>query len=122
MKLTLTIDINKLDKERINLRTYTNKAGEEVTVKEYKIDVVPLKETKLIKEGTSQKGDKWRLVESHFACDSQTKEEREQKKQTNFIGKAVQFEDVETDTVNEDDSISSSKAQDEVNEGDSSII
>lgn len=86
-KISITIDLGKLDKTRINNRTFTNKDGQEVTVKEYKLDVVPLKEKKLIKEG-----DTWKMVKSHFVADSQTKEERENKTQTNFIGDGIMFE------------------------------
>ena len=86
-KISVTIDLGKLDKTRIKERTYTNKDGKEVTVKEYQMDVVELKEKKTIKEG-----DTWRMVKSHFVSDSQSKEEREAKKESNFIGSGIIFE------------------------------
>jgi len=89
-KTIITIDLNKLDKNRINTKTYTNKKGEEITVKEYKMEVVPLKKKILIKTG-----DTWKLDKTHFVCDTQTKEERKEKKETNFLGSGVQFSQLE---------------------------
>ncbi len=89
-KISITIDLGKIDKNRIIERTYTNKEGQEVIVKEYKLDVVPLRNKKEIKSG-----DTWKLVKSHFVADSQTKEEREAKADTNFLGDGVTFEDVD---------------------------
>jgi single-stranded DNA-binding protein len=94
-KTTLTIDLTKIDKSRIETRTYTNREGVEVTVKDYKIDVVPLKQPRALQkaDGTLIAGDTWQLMETHFACESQTKEEREANKETVYIGKGVQFQD-----------------------------
>jgi len=89
-KLSITIDLAKIDKSRINTRTYENSQGEIVTVKEYKMDIVPLKEKKVIKTG-----DTWRMVKTHFVCDTATKEEREAKTKTTFLGDAMQFEDID---------------------------
>lgn len=86
-KISVTIDLNKLDKTRIQERTYTNGQGQEVVVREYKLDVVPLKEKKKIKDG-----DTWSLVKSHFVCDAPTKEERESKTNTTIVGDGVVFE------------------------------
>ena len=86
-KISINIDLGKIDKNRIINRTYKNKEGEEVTVKEYKMDIVPLKEKKVIKEGGG-----WTLVKSHFVADSPTKEERENKTKTNFLGEGIMFE------------------------------
>lgn len=94
-KTTLTIDLTKIDKSRIETRTYTNREGVEVTVKEYKLDVVPLKQPRALKkgDGTLIAGDTWQLMETHFACESQTKQEREANKETVYIGKGVQLQD-----------------------------
>lgn len=94
-KTTITIDLTKIDKSRIEERTYTNREGVEVTVKEYKMDVVEMKQPRALKkgDGTLIKGDTWQLMETHFACESQTKEEREANKETVYIGKGVQFVD-----------------------------
>lgn len=97
-KVSITIDLTKIDKNRIQNRTFTNKEGVEVTVKEYKLDVVPLREKKIIKEG-----DTWRMVKSHFVCDTATKEERANKTKTNFLGDGIQFEDLNAETVKDGD-------------------
>lgn len=86
-KITVTIDLTKIDKSRIQERTYTVN-GSEYTAKEYKVDVVSLKEPKTIKEG-----DSWRLIKKYFVCDAQTKDERENKVQTNFLGDGIIIED-----------------------------
>ena len=87
-KITINIDLTKLDKTRIQERTYTNKNGQEVTVKEYKMEVVPLNLQKTIKEG-----DSWLLRKTHFVCNSQTKEERANKVKTVYLGEGVMFQD-----------------------------
>ncbi len=92
-KITITIDLNKIKKERIQTRTYT-KDGVEVTVREYKMEVVPLKTRKIIKQG-----DKWQLLKSHFVCDSQTKDEREARANTSFLGEGVMFSSTDTQTA-----------------------
>lgn len=94
-KITLTIDVNKIDKSRIKERTYTNKAGEEVTVKEYTLEAVPLKQPRALKkaDGSLIAGDTWQLMETHFACEAQTKEERQNNKETVYIGKGTQLMD-----------------------------
>ncbi len=99
-KITLTLDLNKLDKSRINNRTYTNKDGQEVTVREYQIDVVELKPEKkrVIKSGQKADGTPWTFSETHFACDTQTKEERDANTPTKFVGKGTSFEDVTSTT------------------------
>jgi hypothetical protein len=94
-KITVTIDLTKIDKSRIQERKYTNKAGEEVTVKEYSMEVVPLKQPRALKkaDGTLIEGATWQLMETHFACEAQTKAEREANKETVYIGKGTQLQD-----------------------------
>ena len=91
MKISITIDLGKINKEKITLRTYTNKDGQQVTVKEYKMDVVPVKEEKIIKEGAT-----WKMVKSHFVVESPTKEEREAKTKTPILGDGIQFRETDT--------------------------
>jgi hypothetical protein len=87
-KISITIDLGKLDKTRINTRTYENKEGEVITVKEYKMDIVPLTEPKLIKEG-----DTWRMMKTHFVSNTATKEEREAKTKMVGVGEGIMFVD-----------------------------
>lgn len=88
MKISLTIDVSKIDKTKIKERNFINKGGVEVTAKDYKIDVIPLKEPKVIKEG-----DTWRMVKTHFVAEPQTKEERDNGQPSNIIGDGIVFED-----------------------------
>lgn len=83
-KVSVTIDLSKIDKSRINERTF----GEGQVAKDYRISLVPLKEPKVIKEG-----DTWRMVKKYFVCDEPTKAERESKTNTNIIGDGIVFED-----------------------------
>ena len=85
-KLSITIDVSKIDKNKIISRTFQNKAGETITVKELKLDIVPLKETKLLKDG-----DTYQLYKTHFVAFPQTKEEREAKTPSVFLGEATMF-------------------------------
>lgn len=80
-KITITIDVDKIDKSRIKERTYTNKDGEEVTVREYQMDVVELKEPKVLKEG-----DEWVMKKTHFVAERRDKEE-----ESNFLGDGISF-------------------------------
>lgn len=102
-KITVTIDLTKINKSRIQERKYTNKAGEEVTVKEYSMEVVPLKQPRALKkaDGTLIEGATWQLMETHFACEAQTKAEREANKETVYIGKGTQLQDKVVVSTNE---------------------
>src|SRR6056297_1629712 len=82
-KIQVTLDAVKLRK-LVSQRTFENKNGESVTVQEVKFDLVEVKEPKEV-----YKNDKLRLVKTHFAAAQQTKEEREAKKDTFFIGDGV---------------------------------
>lgn len=81
-KISLTIDVSKINKDKIVERKFKNKEGEEVIVKDYKIDVVELKAPKFIKAG-----DTWEMFKTHFVVES--KENREEK--DNFIGEGISF-------------------------------
>lgn len=93
-KINVTLDLSKIDKTRIINRTFTNKNGEEVTVKEYKIEVIPLREPKFIKQGEG-----WNLMKTHFVVEGQTKEERQAKKQSVYVGEGLQFVNTESQEV-----------------------
>jgi len=95
-KITGTIDLMRIDKNKIITRTYTNKAGEEITVKEYSFDVVARKDPKTIKEG-----DTWALNESHFITDAPTKDERADKVKMNIVGRGIQIINKRSTTADE---------------------
>ena len=88
MKLSITVDVNKLDKARIEARTFTNKEGQEVTAKDLKLDAIPLNRPQQITEG-----DTWALVKTHFVVQSPTKEERANKIDMPIVGDGMQFRD-----------------------------
>lgn len=92
-KISLTIDVSKIDKSKIVDRKYTDKAGVEHVAKEYKIDVVPLKAEKFVTEGS------WgRMFKTHFVVQAQSKEEREKKADSVFIGDGFRFKKATNET------------------------
>lgn len=95
-KISITIDLTKIDKSRIIERSYTNASGETVTAKEYKMDVVPLKDPKVIKEGPT-----WAMVKKYFVANAPTKEEREAKTKTGIIGEGIVFVDTSAPQASE---------------------
>lgn len=95
-KISLTIDVSKINKSKIVDRKYTDKAGVEHVAKEYKIDVVPLKAEKFVTEGS------WgRMFKTHFVVQAQSKEERERKADSVFIGDGFRFEKANSATEND---------------------
>ena len=85
--MKITIDFTKINKDKIVERKYTNKDGVEVTQKLYSMDVIDVKEPKVVKEG-----DTWKMIKTHFVAESQTKEEREQQIKTPILGDGLVFE------------------------------
>jgi hypothetical protein len=79
-KIQVTLDATKL-RDLVKKREYENKNGEKMQVKEIKFELVPVKEPKTIYNGNGYKIDK-----THFASVIQTKEEREAKVDTVYIG------------------------------------
>lgn len=99
-RISLIIDTLKLDKSRIVTRTYKNKSGEEITSKELKVDVVPLKEKRL-----KTSGEGWELWQVGFVTETATKEERVAKVNKDIVGEAIRFEStVKQPTFNKDSS------------------
>lgn len=94
-KITINIDVSKIKKSRIEERTFTKKDNTTGSKKEYKLDIVPLAEPKLIKEG-----DGWKMMKTHFVVESPTKEERANKVKTDILGEGITFFDtVATDPI-----------------------
>jgi hypothetical protein len=79
-KIQITLDASKL-RNLVANRSYQNKNGETVTVQEVKFELVPVKEAKNIFTA-----DKYRIDKTHFASVIQTKEERDAKAPTVYIG------------------------------------
>lgn len=85
-KITITIDVSKIDKNKIISRTWTDKEGNSRTVKELKLDIVPLRETKLLKDG-----DTYMLYKTHFVAEQSTQAERDAKAKSKIIGEGTMF-------------------------------
>lgn len=79
-KIQVTLDATKL-RSLISKREYTNKNKETVTLQEVKFELVEVKEPKVIFDG-----EKHQLIKTHFASVIQTKEERDSKAATVYIG------------------------------------
>jgi hypothetical protein len=103
-KLLITLKVNKITKSKIKDRTYKNKDNQDVTDKELKIQLVELKEPKVVAEGTG-KGGAWKLVKTHFVVEEK---ENEDDKDV-FIGEAVQFQ-----TEHKEENKAPEQAKDEI--------
>jgi hypothetical protein len=83
-KITISIDVTKIDKSKIVDRKYTNKEGKEVLQRLYKLDIIPVKDERMVKDGGT-----WKIVKTHFVAESQTPEERKTKTKGIIIGDGV---------------------------------
>lgn len=95
-RITITLDVTKISKNKIIPRTYKLKDGTEVTSKDLKLDIVPLKEEKLIKTGEKD-GTGWQLWKTHFVAEQQSKEEKEGNIKSKIIGEGTVFRKVEAE-------------------------
>jgi len=98
-KLTITVNTHLIDKKKLTDRDYTNKEGKEVMVKELKLDVIPLKEKKLLKSG-----DTWKMIKVGFVIQSPTKEEKQAKTKMAIIGEVTEFESIKNEVAKEENS------------------
>ena len=87
-KISITLDVSKFNKGKIVDRVYTDKSGAQATRKEYKVELVRLKEPKVIKQT-----DTYIMKKTHFVKETQTKEERDQKLPSVYVGEGFTFED-----------------------------
>ena len=79
-KIQITLDASKL-RGLVTKRNYQNKQGEQVELQEVKFELIEVKEPKTI-----YTKDNMRIDKTHFASVIQTKEEREAKAPTVYIG------------------------------------
>lgn len=95
-KIQINIDVTKIDKARIVERKYKNKEGQEVTVKDLQLDVIPLKEERL-----AFAGEGYKLMKVGFVTQKATKEERLNKVNLPIIGDALEtrFEEKVENTI-----------------------
>lgn len=82
-KITITLDATKL-RNLVTKREFDAKDGTKMQVQEVRFELVEVKEPKIIFEGSGYK-----LQKTHFASVIQTKEEREAKAETVFIGEGI---------------------------------
>ena len=82
-KITITLDVTKL-RNLVTKREFDAKDGTKMQVQEVRFELVEVKDPKIIFEGSGYK-----LQKTHFASVIQTKEERESKAETVFIGEGI---------------------------------
>ena len=82
-KITITLDATKL-RNLVTKREFDAKDGTKMQVSEVKFELVEVKEPIIIYEGNG-----YNLAKTHFASVIQTKEEREAKAETIFIGEGI---------------------------------
>ena len=90
-KISLRIDLKKIDKNKAIPRVYTNQAGVEVTEFNYDVDVLPLRQEKLIKEG-----DTWALWKVGFVSEKSTKNADGSYNNGNIIGESTEMRTKQT--------------------------
>jgi len=93
-KITISLDVGKISKDKILERTYKNKEGEEVKQKIYKFDLIELNDPKFVAQG-----DNWILKKTHFCTEPQSKEDKEAKKPINYVGEGLVFESKEKENL-----------------------
>lgn len=96
-RISITIDVSKINKSKIVDRKYINRDKQEVLVKDYKVELIEMKEPKVIKDG-----DGWTLKKTHFLVEAQTKEERAAKAKGVFVGEGFMFIGKEGEPENQD--------------------
>ena len=97
-KINVTLDVSKINKDKIVERKYKNKNGEDVVEKNYKIEVVPVKEKKVVTSGPN-----WVLVKTHYVAEVQTKEEKANKVKMRYVGNGYKFESKQVDIMGQAD-------------------
>jgi hypothetical protein len=85
-KISITIDVSQVTKEKIIPRAFTNKEGHEVVAKDYKLDIIPLREEKVLWEGEDTI-----MVKCGFVAEAPNEEEKRAQTKTKIIGSAIEF-------------------------------
>jgi hypothetical protein len=93
--MKIKLDLTKIDKSKIVERSYTNREGKNVVVKELSLETVALKAPQPILNKNKQpvEGATWKLMKTHFVCHEQTKEEKEMRVESKIVGEGVSFVD-----------------------------
>lgn len=90
-KIFATIDLSKIDKNKVKVETYQKRDGTTATARRYQVEIIPLREPKAIGSG--------KMLKTHFIIQGQTKEERDAKTESVTLGDGLQF----NDAVGQDD-------------------
>jgi hypothetical protein len=85
-KISITIDVSQVTKEKIIPRAFTNKEGHEIVAKDYRLDIIPLREEKIVKSGAD-----WEMVKVAFVAEAPNDKEKADKTKTKIIGSAIEF-------------------------------
>lgn len=96
-KIIIKLDVSKIDKTKIKTETFTTRDGETVTKKILDLEVVPLNEIRLLKDG-----DTYQVFKTHFVSETRTKEEVANKIKSKIIGDGIMFKNKEVKKVEED--------------------
>ena len=80
-KISLKIDVSKLDKNRFKKNSYTKKDGTEVNEVLAELDLVEKKEPRVRKAG------EWTVRETHFIAERRGKDE-----ESNYVGVGEQWD------------------------------
>lgn len=86
-KIFVTLDLAKIDKSKITSRSYKKRDGTEVLSREFRIEIIPLKEPVIAFDKGYTKG--WK---THFVTDSISKEEMDAGKKATSLGDGIVFE------------------------------
>lgn len=95
-RITIAIDLKKIDKSRIKDHSFTTKSGEVVTQKLYELDVVELRPEN---HKTLMSGEGWARVKKYMVVNTATNEERAQKVNTAIVGEGFVFVDTNPGTI-----------------------
>ena len=107
-KIQVTLNAENL-RTLVTKRSYENKNGETVHVQEVKFELVPIKEENY---KTIFEKDNFKIVKTHFAAAIQTKEERESKKDTFYIGEGFSHIWDNSETVEVEEVVASDDDED----------
>lgn len=94
-KISITLNVSNVPKDKIFERVYKDKEGNEVKERLYKFDLIESKEAKFVTEGAT-----WVMKKTHFGVDAQTKQERESKAKAVYVAEGFVFENkVDTSAI-----------------------
>jgi len=89
-KISVTIDVKKIDKNKLVERVYTNKEGVEVKELNLRFDLVELDQQINLAEG-----DTWVLRKTHFAATQLSKDEKAAGEKSVVLGMGASFDNKE---------------------------